>query len=90
MCQINHSHRCQEPDEEEDDDEEEDEEGGTRDDEFARTSEHLLAAHEALDDTIARARERKCRAQKIREEEEAKREESFDAGKNDCWRRFAS
>ena len=80
MCQINHSHRCQEPDEEEEDDEEGEEEGGTRDDEFARASERLLTAREALDDTIARARERKCRAQKIREEE-AKREESFDAGK---------
>ena len=80
MCQINHSHRCQEPDEEEEEEEDKEEEG-TRDDEFARASERLLAAREALDDTIARARERKCRAQKIREEEEAKREESFDAGK---------
>jgi len=61
MCQINHSHRCQEPDEEEEEDDEEKEEG-TRDDEFARASERLLAAREALDDTIARARERKCRA----------------------------
>ena len=83
MCQINHSHRCQEPDEEEEEDDDDEEEEGTRrdDDECARASERLLAAREALDDTIARARERKCRAQKMREDEEAKREESFDAGK---------